>query len=215
MRDAGRKKRADRPPLPTSVRSAPINRRVDGRLRGHDELKRGQARGAVGSLPLMLALCCALAAQCRAAEGFFADNPAARGAAPSGRPSMPSCAKARRGSYTATAFLVGKAEHARGKKRADYFFLTAGHAIEDCKGRRRYLVPTSTSRSTRRTASRVARPPAAARARGKVEVDDAYDIAVIKVERRRRSRRPARPSRSATSARTRCTRRSTPSASRA
>jgi len=80
--------------------------------------------------------------------------------------------------YTATAFFVKKA--ARGK-RSDYYFITAGHAIEDCKYPRRYLAENINQQPFESDGITVARPPQRLDGPALVYVDDAYDIAVVKV----------------------------------
>jgi S1-C subfamily serine protease len=141
-------------------------------------------RGA-RSLRWQQALLCWLAAlavarQCLAAEGFFTGEPP-----PAVRAIWPSVyafvCEGRQGAYTASAFLVKKVP--RGKS-ADYFFVTAGHAVEDCKFPRRYLTEDlgqprfeSDGITIRQPSPRLANPQT-------VRVDDAYDIAVIKVTAR-------------------------------
>jgi hypothetical protein len=70
------------------------------------------------------------------AEGFFTDDrpPAVRAAWGSVYAFV---CEGRGDNYTATAFLIGRGA---GGKSTDYFFITAGHAIEDCRQPRRYLV---------------------------------------------------------------------------
>jgi S1-C subfamily serine protease len=130
-------------------------------------------------LSLLLAL--VLAPQCKAAEGFFTDN-----APPPVQSVWQSVyafvCEGGRGTHSASAFLVGKAESPRSKNRADYYFITAGHAIEDCKGRRRYLVPNINQPSYEADGITLARPLARLeRVKGYL-VDDAYDLAIIKLE---------------------------------
>ncbi len=94
-----------------------------------------------------------VAGTCLADEGFFVDNkPAAV------RAIWPSVfalvCESRKGVYIASAFLVGKTASKRRKNRADYYFMTVGHAIDDAKVRGATLPQTSTSRTSRPTASR-------------------------------------------------------------
>jgi len=114
---------------------------------------------------------------CLAAEGFFAD------AAPPGvRAIWPSVyayvCESRAGTYTATAFLVQK--HARGKQSDDYF-ITAGHAIEGCKSPRPYLAENIDQPSFESDGITLAKPPPQLEPVKLVYLDDAYDIAVVKV----------------------------------
>lgn len=123
------------------------------------------------------------AAQCQADEGFFSDNPP-----PALRAIWPSVyafvCEGRKSAYVATAFLVHKAEKAGNAKRADYYFVTAGHAIEECKQPRRYLAENINQRRFESDGITVARPPQRLSGVKLVQVDDAYDIAVVKVEAR-------------------------------
>ena len=86
-------------------------------------------------LALGVLLTCASPAGGLAAEGFHTDKmPAAVRAI---WPSVYAFVCEGNGSvYTASAFLVGKTD--RGKT-ATYYFMTAGHAVEDCRAPRRYL----------------------------------------------------------------------------
>jgi S1-C subfamily serine protease len=123
----------------------------------------------------------AVAAECKAAEGFFTDN-APRAVQSVWTSVYAFVCEGRRGTYTSTAFLIGKAPSPRNKKRADYYFLTAGHAIEDCKGRRRYLVPDINQPSYEADGITLRRPPVRLEGVKAHLVDDAYDLAVIKLE---------------------------------
>jgi S1-C subfamily serine protease len=130
---------------------------------------------------LCLALASAPAAPGAADEGFFAGNkPAAV------RAIWPSVfalvCKSRKGVYTATAFLVGKSPSRRRKKRSDYVFMTAGHAIGECKRTRRHLAENINQRQFEEDGITVARPPRRLKGVKTVRVDDAYDLALIKVE---------------------------------
>jgi hypothetical protein len=112
------------------------------------------------------------------AEGFFTD-----GRPPSVRAAWDSVyafvCEGRGDNYTATAFLVGR--QARGK-RTDYFFITAGHAIEDCRQPRRYLVDNINQPRFESDGITLAARPKRLSDIAVVYVDDAYDLAVIKVE---------------------------------
>ncbi len=134
-------------------------------------------RMTVGRLPLCLALVAATTGAGRAAEGFFVDDkpPAVRAVWPSVYAFV---CEGRRSEYIATAFLVQK--RSRGK-RADYFFVTAGHAIADCKQPRRYLVEDINQPRFERDGITVATPPQRFDHVQPVYVDDAYDLAVVRV----------------------------------
>lgn len=84
-----------------------------------------------------------------------------------------------RGDYTATAFLVRKDE---GAKLSRYYFVTAGHAIDDCRQPRRYLVADRNSPRFEADGITVAAPQQRLRNVTTVYVDDAYDIGIVKVE---------------------------------
>ena len=87
--------------------------------------------------------------------------------------------ESRTSSYTATAFLVKT--QIRGQ-RADYYFMTAGHAIDDCKQPRRYLIENINQRSFESDGITLAKRPPRLDGVKLVYLDDAYDIAVVKVE---------------------------------
>ncbi len=110
-------------------------------------------------------------------EGFFTDKlpPAVRGAWPSVYAFVCEGAGSR---YVASAFLIRKV--ARGSA-ADYYFVTAGHAVESCRQPRRYL--TEDINQPRFESDGITVAPAA-RKLDNVSVsyvDKAYDIAVVKV----------------------------------
>jgi hypothetical protein len=111
------------------------------------------------------------------AEGFFTDDrpPAVRAAWGSVYAFV---CEGRGDNYTATAFLIGRGA---GGKSTDYFFITAGHAIEDCRQPRRYLVDKiNQPRFESDGITLAARPPRLSDI-ALVYVDDAYDLAVIRV----------------------------------
>jgi hypothetical protein len=112
------------------------------------------------------------------AEGFFTDKmpPAVRAIWPSVYAFV---CEGEAGIYTATAFLVSKVNQG---KRVAYFFVTAGHAIEDCKSPRRYLTENVNQGRFESDGITIARPPQRLDGVQTVYVDDAYDIAVVKVE---------------------------------
>ena len=85
----------------------------------------------------------------------------------------------RTSSYTATAFLLKK--QIRGQ-RADYYFMTAGHAINDCKQPRRYLTENIYQRPFESDGITLAMPLPRLEPVERVYLDDAYDVAVVKVE---------------------------------
>jgi S1-C subfamily serine protease len=132
---------------------------------------------------LCVVLACAAATQCLADEGFFVDNkpPAVRAVWSSVYAFV--CER-RRSVYVATAFLVAKVPDARRKTRADYYFVTAGHAIEACKRSRRYLQENVNQPRFERDGITVARRPQRLEGVTPVLIDDAYDLAIVKVEAR-------------------------------
>lgn len=113
-----------------------------------------------------------------AEEGFFTDKqpPAVRAIWPSVYAFV---CEGPKGAYTASAFLVKKST--RGS-RADYDFITAGHAIEDCTQPRRYLAENINQPQFESDGITVARALPRFEKPQTVYVDDAYDIAVIRVE---------------------------------
>lgn len=127
---------------------------------------------------LCAALVCAPAARATAAEGFFTDKqpPAVRAVWPSVYAFV---CEGRSSSYTATAFLVKK--WVRGDE-AHYFFMTAGHAVDDCNQPRRYLTPNINQRGFEPDGITLAPPPPRLEPVKPVYLDDAYDIAVVKIE---------------------------------
>ncbi len=128
-----------------------------------------------------------LAAQSFAAEGFFVGKkpPAVRAV----WPSVYAFVCERRGSvYIATAFLVAKVPNARRKSRTDYYFMTVGHAIDDCKGARRHLAANLNQPTFEVDGITVARRPLRLDRVKTVSVDDAYDLALLKVEAPARAR---------------------------
>jgi S1-C subfamily serine protease len=132
-------------------------------------------------LLLCIVLACATAAPGHADEGFFVDSkpPAVRAI----WPSVYALVCERRNSvYTATAFLVGKTASPRRKGRADYVFVTAGHAIAECKRTRQYLAENTNQPRFEPDGITVARHPQRLDGVKTVHVDDAYDLALIKVE---------------------------------
>lgn len=114
----------------------------------------------------------------RVAEGFFTDRmPAAVRAI---WPSVYAFVCEGNGSvYTASAFLVGRAD--RGKT-STYYFMTAGHAVEDCRAPRRYLAEDVSRARFESGGITLAAPPPRLQGVSTVHVDDAYDLAVVKVE---------------------------------
>jgi len=141
---------------------------------------RGSGQLRAIRLLICLALVCASAAPAFAAEGFFTDNkpPAVRAIWPSVYAFV--CER-RRSVYTATAFLVAIVPDARRKTRAEYYFVTAGHAIEACKRSRRYLQENVNQPYFERDGITVARRPQRLKGVKPVHVDDAYDLALVKV----------------------------------
>jgi len=136
-------------------------------------------RGA--RLILSIGLACVLSLPSSADEGFFVGNkPAAV------RRIWPSVyafvCEGRRDSYTATAFFVGRKQVARNAKRGDYYFMTAGHAIEECKRRRRYLVENLNRPRFEKDGITVARRPPRLRRVRVVALDNVYDMALVRAE---------------------------------
>ncbi len=125
----------------------------------------------------------ASASSVRADEGFFTDKrpPAVRAIWPSVYAFV---CESRKSIYVASAFLVAKIERdppgSRRRQMADYYFVTAGHAIEDCKGPRRYLTEDINQPRFERDGITVARGPQRLHNAKLVRVDDAYDIAIVK-----------------------------------
>ena len=147
--------------------------------------------GPATHLFLYLIFACALAAQCLAAEGFFtADTP------PAVRAIWPSVyayvCETRSGIYTASAFLIDKSS--RGTV-ADYYFITAGHALEDCKSPRTYLTENINQPTYESDGITVRPPPPRLGSPRPVYTDDAYDIAVVKATSRLRIGEPVRVNR--------------------
>jgi len=112
----------------------------------------------------------------RAAEGFFDDKlpPAVRDIWPSVYAFV---CEGRKGSYTASAFLVKRSVQG---KRADAYFITAGHAVEDCRRQRRYLTEDINQPRFEADGITLAGRPPRLENISTVYVDSAYDIAVIK-----------------------------------
>ena len=129
-------------------------------------------------LALAALLTCASPACGFAAEGFHTDKmPSAVRAV---WPSVYAFVCEGNGSvYTASAFLVGRAD--RGKT-ATYYFMTAGHAVEDCRAPRRYLAEDVSRARFESDGITLAAPPQRLQGVSTVYVDDAYDLAIIKVE---------------------------------
>jgi S1-C subfamily serine protease len=128
------------------------------------------------SVALALAFACVPAAQ--AAEGFFIDKkPRAVEAV---WPSVYAfVCEGQRGAYTATAFLVAKDESA---KPSRYDFVTAGHAVDDCRQPSRYLKADLGQPRFEDDGITLARASQQLRNVQTVYVDDAYDVAIVKVE---------------------------------
>ncbi len=129
-------------------------------------------------LALGVLLTCASPAGGFAAEGFYTDKqPAAVRAI---WPSVYAFVCEGNGSvYTASAFLVGKSDNG---KTATYYFMTAGHAIEDCRSPRRYLTEDVNRPRFESDGITLAAPPPRLGGISTVYVDDAYDLAIVKVE---------------------------------
>jgi S1-C subfamily serine protease len=136
-------------------------------------------------LRLFLALACVVAVQAAATppavaeEGFFTDDrpPAVEKVWPS---VFAFLCEGRKGANTATAFFVGSKPHPERADRAEYYFLTAGHAVDICEGKRRTLVQDLGGRQFEADGITVARPPERLGNVRVVYVDDTYDIAVVR-----------------------------------
>jgi S1-C subfamily serine protease len=153
--------------------------RFSSRASWRSHASHGRLRSTQASrLLLLAALTGAAVIPCLAAEGFFADNmpPAVRAIWPSVYAYV---CESRTGTYTATAFLVNKTS--RGKL-ADYTFITAGHAIEECKSPRRYLAENINQQPFESDGITLAKPPQRLDGVKLVYLDDAYDIAVVRAE---------------------------------
>jgi S1-C subfamily serine protease len=111
------------------------------------------------------------------AEGFFADKlpPAVRAAWPSVYAFV---CEGRGGRYVASAFLVKKTVHGA---QADYSFITAGHAVDDCRQAKRYLVEDINQPRFERDGITIAAAPQRFTDVRTIYVDDAYDVAVVRV----------------------------------
>ena len=135
------------------------------------------ARAVAGAL----LLACSLVPPAAADEGFFTDDrpPAVAAVWPS---VFAFVCEGRRDSYTASAFYVGRQPDKRDASRADYFFVTAGHAITECKKRRRYLVENVEQPRFEADGITVIPRPRRLAGAGPVAVDEIYDIAIVKVK---------------------------------
>jgi len=138
---------------------------------------------------MRFALCAALpwvaATRCLADEGFFTGNRPPAVAAIWRSVFALQCER-RRSVYVASAFLVDRVEkdraNVRHRRRADYYFVTAGHAIAQCKGRRRTLFENLDQPEFEPDGITVARSPLRLRSPEIVYVDKAYDLAILKAE---------------------------------
>jgi S1-C subfamily serine protease len=144
----------------------------------HLSCRGGPVSTQAARLLLLAALAVATAIPCLAAEGFLADKmpPAVQTVWPSVYAFV---CEGPAGAYTASAFLVKKTP--RGKL-ADYTFITAGHAIEDCRFPRRYLVENINQPLFESDGLTVAKRPQRLDGVKLVSIDAAYDMAVVKVE---------------------------------
>lgn len=126
----------------------------------------------------------AFALAAAAEEGFFIDDqpPAVRAA---WRSVYALVCDGRKDSYTATAFFVRKIKRdppgTRRLMMADFYFVTAGHAVEICKRRRRALVANLNGPRFEEDGITVVRRPRRYRSVKRVYVDDAYDLAIVKI----------------------------------
>jgi S1-C subfamily serine protease len=131
-------------------------------------------------LTFVVAMASAFALAAAAEEGFFVKDkpPAVRAAWHS---VFALVCDGRKDSYTATAFLVAKKPDKRSAKWAEYFFVTAGHAVEICKRRRRALVANLNAPRFEADGITVAKRPGRFKSVERVYVDDAYDLAIVKI----------------------------------
>lgn len=129
-------------------------------------------------ISLYLALACA-ALPAAAEEGFFTDErpPAVEKVWPS---VFALQCEGRKDAYTASAFFVGTKPDPKRNDRTEYYFLTAGHAVGICEGKRRTLVENLGPRQFEADGITVARPPERLGKVSVVYVDDTYDIAVVR-----------------------------------
>lgn len=114
----------------------------------------------------------------RIAEGFFTDSRPPGVKAVWGAVFAFVCERAN-GSNTASAFLVRKLP--AGENRADYYFVTAGHAADDCRRSSRYLVENLNGPRFEPDGITLAPQPKRLGGVEAVVVDRDYDLAVIKV----------------------------------
>jgi S1-C subfamily serine protease len=114
----------------------------------------------------------------RIAEGFFIDPmpPAVRAIWPSVYAFV---CEGEGGAYTATAFLVRKEEE---EKLSRYYFVTAGHSVDDCRQPRRYLAEDLGRPRFESDGITLAPAPRRLPRVAPVYVDDAYDVGIVKVE---------------------------------
>jgi len=125
-------------------------------------------------------LCGAAQPAAHAAEGFFTgDKPPA--VARAWNSVYAFVCEGRKGAYTATAFPVKRSPKG---ERTEHYFITAGHAVEDCRGERRYLVEDTGGKRFEEDGITLAARPRRLEGVQPVRVDDAYDIAVIKITTR-------------------------------
>ena len=140
-------------------------------------LRAGAASRGSPIIALVSALLILLAAQpVRSAEGFFSDKlpPAVRNAWPSVYAFV--CER-KGGRYIASAFLAEK--KVRGA-RADYFFVTAGHAVDDCRQSKRTLVEDLNQPRFESDGITLASAPPHFSDVQALYVDNAYDVAVVR-----------------------------------
>ena len=155
-------------------------------MRQHVRRVRGAGVQSEAGVRLLLGIAILVLAALPAAaeEGFFI-----AGKPPAVQRLWPSVyafvCEGRKDAYTATAFLVAKIDKdppgTRRRMMADYYFVTAGHAIAACKRRKRYLAENLNEPEFEEDGITVRPRPKRLRQAEAVYVDDTYDLAVVKV----------------------------------
>lgn len=132
---------------------------------------------AVGSALLAVSVPILAASPPHAAEGFFTDErPDAVASAWSSVYAF--VCEGGKGSYTASAFPVRRVPKG---ERTEHYFITAGHAVQDCKGQKRYLVEDTGGKRFEADGITLAPRPQRLDNVKAVRIDDAYDLAIIRV----------------------------------
>ncbi|MBI1649350.1 S1 family peptidase [Hyphomicrobium sulfonivorans] len=138
--------------------------------------RRRTAKFAVSTI-LAVAMPMLVLSSAHAGEGFFTDKrPAA--VADAWNSVYAFVCEGTKGSYTASAFPVRRVPKG---ERTEHYFITAGHAVEDCKGQKRYLVEDTGGKRFEADGITLAPRPQRLDNVKAVRIDDAYDLAVIRV----------------------------------